>query len=39
MSDILNIGTQADVDSPGSSGTGLDTGVLRRKYNFGDLFS
>ena len=39
MSDILSIGTQADVDSPGSSGTSLDTGVLRRKYNFGDRVS
>ena len=39
MSDILNIGAQADVDSPGSSGTSLNTGVLRRKYNFGDRVS
>ena len=39
MSDILNIGTTADVNSPGSSGTTLDTGVLRRKYNFGDRVS
>ena len=39
MSDILNIGTTADADSPGSSGTSLDTGVLRRKYNFGDRVS
>ena len=39
MSDILNIGATADVNSPGSSGTTLDTGVLRRKYNFGDRVS
>jgi len=39
MSDILSIGTQDDVDSLGSSGTSLDTGVLRRKYNFGDRVS
>jgi hypothetical protein len=29
----------ADVDSPGSSGSTLNTGVLRRKYNFGDRVS
>jgi hypothetical protein len=29
----------ADVDSPGSAGSSLDTGVLRRKYNFGDRVS
>ncbi|MAH49887.1 hypothetical protein CMI37_28970, partial [Candidatus Pacearchaeota archaeon] len=29
----------ADVDSGGSAGSTLDTGVLRRKYNFGDQVS
>tara|TARA_R110002167_G_scaffold112850_1_gene285536 strand:- start:22346 stop:23962 length:1617 start_codon:yes stop_codon:yes gene_type:complete len=29
----------ADVDSPGSAGSSLNTGVLRRKYNFGDRVS
>lgn len=29
----------ADVNSPGSAGSSLDTGVLRRKYNFGDRVS
>ena len=29
----------ADVDSGGSAGTDLNTGVLRRKYNFGDQVS
>ena len=29
----------ADVDSPGSAGSTLNTGVLRRKYNFGDRVS
>jgi|10_taG_2_1085330.scaffolds.fasta_scaffold00155_16 hypothetical protein len=29
----------ADVDSPGSAGSDLNTGVLRRKYNFGDRVS
>ena len=37
--DILSIGSIADVDSPGSAGSTLDTGVLRRKYNFGDRVS
>ena len=27
--------TVVDVDSPSSAGSGLDTGDLRRKYNFG----
>ena len=39
MSDILSIGTVADANSPSSSGSTLDTGVLRRKYNFGDRVS
>ena len=39
MSDILSLGTVADADSPSSSGSSLDTGVLRRKYNFGDRVS
>lgn len=39
MADILSLGTVADANSPGSSGTSLDTGVLRRKYNFGDRVS
>ena len=39
MSDILSLGTVADANSPSSSGTTLDTGVLRRKYNFGDRVS
>jgi hypothetical protein len=34
-----NIGTFADVDSPGSAGTDLGTGDLRRKFNFGDRVS
>ena len=34
-----NIGTFADTDSPGSAGSGLDTGDLRRKYNFGTRVS
>lgn len=29
----------ADVDSPSSAGSSLNTGVLRRKYNFGDRVS
>jgi len=33
------IGNFADVDSPGSAGSSLDTGDLRRKYNFGDRVS
>jgi hypothetical protein len=44
MSDLLSIGTTADVQSGGSSGSvrygpDLDTGVLRRKYDFGDRVS
>ena len=44
MADVLygggnNIGTFSDVDSPGSSGSSLDTGDLRRKFNFGDRVS
>ena len=39
MADILSLGTVADADSPSSSGSSLDTGVLRRKYNFGDRVS
>ena len=34
-----NIGTFADTNSPGSNGTDLDTGDLRRKFNFGDRVS
>ena len=34
--DGMNI---TDVDSPGSAGAGLDTGDLRRKFNFGDRVS
>ena len=44
MADVLygggnDIGTFSDVNSPGSSGSSLDTGDLRRKYNFGDRVS
>ena len=44
MSDVLygggnNIGTFSDVNSPGSAGSSLDTGDLRRKFNFGDRVS
>jgi hypothetical protein len=34
-----NIGSFADTNSPGSSGSTLDTGDLRRKFNFGDRVS
>ena len=34
-----SIGSFSDVDSPGSSGSNLDTGDLRRKFNFGDRVS
>jgi hypothetical protein len=34
-----NIGSFSDTDSPGSSGSNLDTGDLRRKFNFGDRVS
>ena len=44
MADVLygggnDIGTFSDVNSPGSSGSSLDTGDLRRKFNFGDRVS
>ena len=44
MADVLygggnNIGTFGDVASPGSDGSSLDTGDLRRKFNFGDRVS
>ena len=34
-----NIGAFTDTDSPGSAGTDLSTGDLRRKFNFGDRVS
>ena len=34
-----SIGSFTDTDSPGSSGSTLDTGDLRRKFNFGDRVS
>ena len=34
-----NIGEFADTNSPGSNGSTLDTGDLRRKFNFGDRVS
>ena len=34
-----SIGSFSDVDSHGSSGSNLDTGDLRRKFNFGDRVS
>jgi len=34
-----SIGAFSDADSPGSSGSNLDTGDLRRKFNFGDRVS
>ena len=34
-----SIGSFSDADSPGSSGSNLDTGDLRRKFNFGDRVS
>ena len=34
-----NIGTFSDVNSPGSAGSSLDTGDLRRKYSFGSRIS
>ena len=34
-----NIGDFSDTNSPGSSGSNLDTGDLRRKFNFGDRVS
>ena len=44
MADIFNLESTADVAAGGSTGqarygTDLDTGVLRRKYNFGDRVS
>ena len=44
MADVLysggnNIGSFGDVNSPGSDGTDLSTGDLRRKFNFGDRVS
>lgn len=44
MADILysggnDIGTFSDVASPGSDGTSLNTGDLRRRYNFGNRVS
>ena len=46
MSDLFNLGNlaQADVNSPGSptgytGGSPVDTGDMRRKYNFGDRVS
>jgi hypothetical protein len=43
MSDILNISTYSDVAAPGAvgytPGTQVDTGDLRRKFNFGDRVS
>jgi hypothetical protein len=44
MADILYkdgnyMGPFADTDSPGSAGTDLNTGDLRRKFNFGDRVS
>jgi len=44
MADVLygggnNIGTFSDVNSPGSTGSSLDTGDLRRKFNFGNRVS
>ena len=42
MSDILSLGTTGDVASGAAGsrvGTALDTGVLRRKFNFGDRVS
>jgi len=44
MADTFSLETAADVPSGGSTGqplfgTDLDTGVLRRKYNFGDRVS
>ena len=39
MADILDIGAIGDVNSPGSSGSTLNTGVLRRKYDFSDRVS
>ena len=38
-SDHGNIGAFTDTDSPGSAGTDLVTGDLRRKFNFGDRVS
>ena len=34
-----NIGSFSDTASPGSNGSMLDTGDLRRKFNFGDRVS
>lgn len=39
MADIFTLGTFSDVASPGSDGSSLDTGDLRRRYNFGDRVS
>lgn len=38
MADIFTLGTYSDA-ATWSDGTSLDTGDLRRKYNFGDRFS
>ena len=38
-SDYGSIGSFDDANSPGSSGSNLDTGDLRRKFNFGDRVS
>ena len=41
MADLFQLSnlTVGDVDSPSSAGSSLDTGDLRRKYNFGDQVS
>ena len=41
MADLFQLSnlSVSDVASPSSDGTGLDTGNLRRKYNFGDQVS
>ena len=44
MADLFSLESTADVASGGSTGSvrygsDLDTGVLRRKYNFGDRVS
>ena len=41
MADLFQLSnlTTSDVDSPSSAGSSLDTGDLRRKFNFGNQVS
>ena len=35
MAEVFNLETYSDVNSPSSTGTSLDTGDIRRRFNFG----